>query len=357
MALAQELGPTHGVAALCDALDIAQATYFRVRAPQHGPRRQRRSPPRRLSDVERIAILEIMHEPRFIDLAPAEIHATLLQEGHFYASVRTMHRILAEHGELRERRNQLRRPNYTKPELLTTQPNQLWSWDITKLRGPAKWTYYYLYVILDVFSRYVVGWMVAHREVASLAEKLIEETCLRQQIEAGQLTIHADRGAAMTSKPVAFLMADLGVTKSHSRPYVSDDNPFSEAAFKTLKYQPAFPERFGCLEDARAHCIDYFRWYNDEHHHESLAYLTPADVHFDQIELRLRERQRALDKAYDAHPERFTRGRPTAKTPPREVWINRPTPNGDAHRADETMPAIAKQTSTIKNAEELAAVH
>ena len=338
MQFAQELGSTHGIAAVCDALDISQATYFRARAPMHGPRPKRRSPPRRLSDAERSKLMWIMHEPRFIDLAPAEIHATLLQEGHFFASVRTMHRILAEHNELRERRNQLKRPAYAKPELLTTQPNQLWSWDITKLRGPAKWTYYYLYVILDVFSRYVVGWMVAHREVASLAQKLIEQTCTRQGIKAGKLTIHADRGSAMTSKPVAFLMADLGVTKSHSRPYVSDDNPFSEAAFKTLKYQPAFPERFGSLEDARAYCTDYFRWYNEDHHHESLAYLTPADVHFDQVELRLRERQRALDRAYEAHPERFTRGRPTAKAPPREVWINSPTANVGACSGDGTIP-------------------
>ena len=199
-----------------------------------------------------------LHEPRFADLAPAEVYATLLDEGRYLCSERTMYRVLAENAEVRERRDQLRHPAYAAPELLATAPNQLWSWDITKLLGPAKWTYFYLYVILDVFSRYVVGWMVAHRETATLAERLIRETCERQGIEPGQLTIHADRGTSMTSKPVALLLADLGVTKTHSRPHVSNDNPFSEAQFKTLKYRPDFPERFGSIEHARSHCGDFF---------------------------------------------------------------------------------------------------
>ena len=249
-----EVAPKLGVSATCAAFGVARASYYRERAPMHGPKRRRPSPPRRLSPDERTAVLDVLHEPRFVDLAPAEVYATLLDEGRCLCSVRTMHRVLAENAEARERRNQLRHPSYAPPELLATTPNQLWSWDTTKLLGPAKWTYYYLYVIIDVFSRYVVGWMVAHRESAMLAHKLIAETCRRQGIAKGQLTLHADRGSSMTSKPVAFLLADMGVTKTHSRPHVSDDNPFSEANFKTLKYRPDFPDRFGEIEDARAHC-------------------------------------------------------------------------------------------------------
>ena len=225
-------------------------------------------------------MLEVLHEPRFADLAPSEVYATLLGEKRYLCSERTMYRVLAENAEVRERRNQLRHPAYTVPELLATRPNELWSWDITKLLGPAKWTYYYLYTILDVFSRYAVGWMVAYRESARLAERLIEETCRRQGILPGQLTIHADRGSSMTSKPVALLLADLGVTKTHSRPHVSNDNPFSEAQFKTLKYRPDFPERFGSIEHARVHCGDFFPWYNPKHHHAGLGYLTPYEVHY-----------------------------------------------------------------------------
>jgi putative transposase len=285
-------------------------------------------------------VLDVLHEPRFADLAPAEVFATLLEEGRYLCSVRTMHRILAENAEARERRDQLRRPSYAKPELLATGPNQLWSWDITKLLGPTKWTYYYLYVIVDVFSRYVVGWMVAHRESAALAEKLIEATCNRQGIFPGQLTLHADNGASMTSKPVAFLLSDLGVTKTHSRPYVSNDNPFSEAQFKTMKYRPDFPQRFGALEHARQHCTDFFIWYNDEHHHEGLGMFRPADVHHGLVEQRVAERQAALNAAFAAHPERFTRGRPFARHPPREVWINKPTvPPPSPKRAESAAPA------------------
>ena len=317
--------PLLGVLATCAAFGVALATYYRHRAPVHGPRPRRPSPPRRLGDAERHVVLDVLHEPRFVDLAPAEVFATLLEEARYLCSVRTMHRILAENAELRERRNQLRHPAYTKPELLATGPNQLWSWDITKLHGPAKWTYFYLYVIIDVFSRYVVGWMVAHRESAALAEKLIAETYAREGIEPGQLTLHADRGTSMTSKPVAFLLADLGVTKTHSRPHVSNDNPFSEAQYKTLKYRPDFPERFGEVEDARAHCIDFFDWSNHDHHHSALGMLTPADVHHGRVEQRVAERQRVYDKAFADHPERFPHGRPIAQRPPREVWINKPT--------------------------------
>lgn len=345
-----EVAPKLGVSATCAAFRVSRATYYRERAPMHGPKRRRPSPPRRLSTHERADVLDVLHEPRFIDLAPAEVYATLLDEGRHLCSVRTMHRVLAENTEARERRNQLRHPNYTPPELLATAPNQLWSWDITKLLGPAKWTYYYLYAIIDVFSRYVVGWMVAHRESAALAQKLIAETCRRQGIAKGQLTLHADRGSSMTSKPVAFLLADMGVTKTHSRPHVSDDNPFSEANFKTLKYRPDFPDRFGEIEDARAHCRDFFIWYNDDHHHVGLGMLTPADVHYGRAEQRVAERQRVLDVAFERHPERFPRGRPVAQLPPREVWINKPRQAPGAALAGEPPSDRARVASDVTGA-------
>ena len=235
-----------------------------------------------------------------------------------------MYRVLAENKEVRERRNQLRHPDHPVPELHATRPNDLWSWDITKLLGPSKWTYFYLYVVMDVYSRYVVGWMVAHRESATLAHKLIEASCERERIQPGQLTLHADRGSSMTSKQVAFLLADLGVTKTHSRPHVSNDNPFSEAGFKTLKYRPDFPQRFGSIEDARGFCGDFFRWYNDEHHHSGLELLTPADVHFGRASERLAARDRILASAFSAHPERFVNGTPSAGKLSHEVWINNP---------------------------------
>jgi putative transposase len=328
------------VAPLCDALNVARASYYRWKNPVHGPHRPRSSP-RALSADERQGVRDLLHSPRFVDRAPAEVVATLLDDGTYQCSERTMYRILASSGEVRERRNQLQRPTYTKPELLATRPGELWSWDITKLLGPAKWTYFYLYVILDVFSRYVVGWMVATCESAALAQELIRTTCARQRIERGKLTVHADRGSSMTSKPVALLLADLGVTKTHSRPHVSNDNPFSEAQFKTLKYRPGFPDRFGSLEHARGHCAGFFDWYNLEHRHSALAMLTPHDVHHGLADARTRERAAVLQAAYVAHPERFVRGRPTPQAPPREVWINRPTVLRDAAApsASATPPA------------------
>jgi putative transposase len=235
-----------------------------------------------------------------------------------------MYRILAAHHEVRERRNQLRHPRYAAPELLARAPNELWSWDITKLLGPAKWTYFYLYVMLDVFSRYVVGWMVNHRESAMLAARFIADTCGRQSIDPGQLTIHADRGSAMTSKPVALLLADLGVTKTHVRPHVSNDNPFSEAHFKTLKYRPAFPTRFGSIQDTREYCHGFFSWYNTNHHHAGLGLLTPADVHHGRAEQRIAARAAVLAAAHTAHSERFPAGQPHPAARPLEVWINPP---------------------------------
>ena len=315
-----------GVVAACGALGLPRATYYRACARKQSPVRPKRPTPRRaLSCDERQRVLDVLHEPRFVDLAPAEVFATLLDEGVYLCSVRTMHRVLAANAEARERRNQLRHPNYPVPQLLATRPNELWSWDITKLLGPTKWTYYYLYVVLDVFSRYVVGWMVAARESAALAERLIRETCERQRIAPGQLTVHADRGSSMQSKPVAFLLADLGVTKTHSRPHVSNDNPFSEAQFKTLKYRPDFPERFGCEQDARHSCADFFEWYNRDHHHSGLGLLTPFDVHYGLAETRIAERRRVLEAAFEAHPERFPRGVPKPALLPTEVWINNPT--------------------------------
>ena len=236
-----------------------------------------------------------------------------------------MYRILAENAEVRERRDQLRHPTYKKPELLATAANQVWSWDITKLLGPAKWTYFYLYVLLDIFSRYVVGWMIAHRESATLAKKLIEESCQRHGITPGQLSIHADRGPSMTSKAIAHLYADLGVTQSHSRPNVSNDNPFSEAQFKTLKYRPDFPERFGSAQHGRAHCGPFFDWYNREHRHGGIGLLTPHDVHYGLADQRVAARARVLAAAHAAHPERFPAGAPTPPPPPTAVWINPPT--------------------------------
>ncbi|MBL8911433.1 MAG: IS3 family transposase [Archangium sp.] len=319
------LGPEVGIVAACAALGLARATFYRQLNPVHGPAPKKASP-RALTADEKQAVLDVLHEPRFADLAPAEVYATLLDEGRYLCSERTMYRVLAENHEVRERRDQLRHPKYEAPQLLATKPNQLWSWDITKLLGPAKWTYFYLYVILDVFSRHVVGWMVADGESAALAERLIRETCERQGIAPGQLTIHADRGSSMTSKPVALLMADLGVTKTHSRPHVSDDNPFSEAQFKTLKYRPDFPERFGAIEDARSFCRDFFDWYSNEHHHVSLGLLTPADVHYGRADQRRADRARVLDLAHLVHPERFVHGRPTPPPAPTEVWINKPKP-------------------------------
>jgi len=279
---------------------------------------------RALSDAERTCVIDALRSERFVNDSPAQVYASLLDEGTYMASRRTMYRILAANGEVRERRNQLNRPNYAKPELLATRPNQLWSWDITKLRGPQKWTYYYLYVIIDVYSRYVVGWMIAHRESAALAEQLIADTCAKQEIARDMLTIHADNGSSMTSKLVVNLMADLGVVKSHSRPHVSNDNPYSESHFKTMKYRPDFPDRFGCIQDARAFCADFFDWYNIRHHHSGLGLHTPESVHYGRAAAIRELRTDVLTAAFSAHPERFVRVKPTPPCLPTAVWINPP---------------------------------
>jgi len=317
---------------LCEALGFPRASlYRRARKASSGLPSSRSVRPRAalaLSEPQRQEVLDLLHSERFQDLPPTQVYPLLLDEGRYLCSVRTMYRLLAQQNEVRERRPVASHPVYAKPELLATAPNQVWSWDITKLKGPVTWTYFYLYVILDIFSRYVVGWMVAPRESAALAKRLIEDTCRKQSIAQDQLTIHADRGSSMKSKLVAELLADLGVTKSHSRPSVSNDNPFSESQFKTLKYRPEFPDRFGCVQDARAFCAPFFGWYNTDHHHCGIGFYTPADVHYGRVVLLRARRQAALDAAYVRHPERFVRHRPQASCPPTSVWINPPKDQG-----------------------------
>jgi putative transposase len=277
-----------------------------------------------LSKNERERVVEVLSSDRFVDRSPAEVFATLLDEKTYLCSERTMYRVLAECQPVRERRNQLQHPQYAKPELMATAPNQVWSWDITKLLGAKKWTYYYLYVLLDIYSRYAVGWMVADRENSALAGRLIEETCTKQGVEPEVLTLHSDRGSPMTSKCTAQLLGDLGVTRSLSRPQVSDDNPFSEAQFKTLKYHPGFPRRFKDIHHATGHCRSFFPWYNTEHRHGGISMLTPHAVHHGLAHEVLAERKRTLETAWAAHPERFVQGTPKPIPLPKAVWINPP---------------------------------
>ena len=281
-------------------------------------------PARALAEDERKEVLDLLHSERFVDQAPAAVYHALLDEGVRLCSVRTMYRILDSQGEVRERRNQLTHPAYKKPELLATGPNQVWSWDITKLLGPAKWTYYYLYVILDIYSRYVVGWMLADRESTDLARLLVAESCEKQGIQPGQLTIHSDRGPAMQAKGLAQFLADMGITKTNSRPHVSNDNPFSESQFKTMKYRPQFPRRFGSQPEGRDFCRAFVDWYNREHYHSALAYLPPETVHYGRAGEVLASRQALLLEAYAAHPERFIGGPPRVPQLPEAVWINPP---------------------------------
>jgi putative transposase len=326
-ATVEELTPLIGTRPACRALGASPATVYRRRQPpQPRTRPPRPTPERALSEAERGRVLEVLHSERFVDVSPEETYATLLDEGTYLCSTRTMYRILAtHHGSVRERRDQLTHPSYAKPELLAQRPNELWSWDVSKLKGPAKWTYFYLYVILDVFSRYVVGWTLQYRETAQLAKALIEQSTEQQQITPKILTLHADRGAPQRAKPVAFLLADLGITKTHSRPYTSTDNPYSESNFKTLKYRPEFPERFNDIEHARAHCRQFFHWYNHQHRHSGIGLMTPAAVHHDQAPALHTARGRVLDAAYQRHPERFVRKPPTPPELPTAAWINKPT--------------------------------
>ena len=347
MEAATTLATVVGVQPACAALGVSRARFYRQLRPQRsvvtepggstesgdlGPA-QSRAHPRALDATERQTVLDTLHAPRFCDVSPAEAYATLLDEGTYLASERTMYRLLAAAGETQERRNQRVHAVYAKPELLATAPNQVWTWDITKLLGPAKWTYYYLYVVLDIFSRYVVGWMVAYREQAILAERLIADTAAKQQIAPEQLTLHADRGTSMTSKPVAFLLADLGITKTHSRPHVSNDNPYSESQFKTLNYRPDFPARFTSIEEARAFCQQFFPWYNTAHRHSGIGLLTPEAVHYGRAEALHTARRQVLATAYAAHPERFVNQAPEPPPLPTAAWINppKPTPPEEVH--------------------------
>jgi len=337
-----QLSKKVGVQAACAALRMPRSTYYRHVSPRPPSDRPRPRPPLALAPEERQAVLEVLHAPHYVDLSPRQIWATLLdEEQRHLCSVRTMYRILEAEGEARERRNQLRHPSYAKPELVATAPNQVWTWDVTKLRGPAKWTYFYLYVILDLYSRLVVGWMVARRETSTLAQRLVSETVQKQAIGRDQVTLHADRGPSQTAISLALKLADLGVGKSHSRPYTSNDNPFSESQFKTLKYHPRFPERFGSLEDARGFCSTFFIWYNTQHRHSSLALLTPADVHYGRGEELLAERAKALRAAFEAHPKRFKGRAPTPAELPSAVWINPPeeNPAEPVDRAEDPGPS------------------
>jgi putative transposase len=329
----EELTPVIGTTPACRALGASPATiYRRRRPPEPRPPKPRPTPVRALSQAERQQVLDVLHSERFVDVSPEEAWATLLDEGTYLCSPRTMYRILAaHHGGVPERRNQLTHPAYAKPELLAERPNELWSWDVSKLKGPAKWTWIYLYVILDVFSRYVVGWTVQYRENAQLATALIEQAAEQQQITPKVLTLHADRGAPQRAKPVAFLLADLGITKTHSRPYTSSDNPYSESNFKTLKYRPEFPARFNDIEHARGHCRQFFHWYNHEHRHSGIGLMTPAAVHHGHANQLHAARAVALDTAYQQHPERFVRKPPAPPELPTAAWINKSKEVATAH--------------------------
>ena len=332
-ATVEELTSIIGTRPACRALGASPATIYRRRRPSQ-PRsaRPRPTPARALSEPERLQVLEVLHSERFVDVSPEETWATLLDEGTYLCSTRTMYRILAaHHGGVRERRDQLTHPAYAKPELLAERPNELWSWDVSKLKGPAKWTWFYLYVILDVFSRYIVGWTVQYRENAQLAKALIEQAAEQQQITPKILTLHADRGAPQRAKPVAFLLADLGITKTHSRPYTSSDNPYSESNFKTLKYRPEFPARFDDIDHARAHCRAFVDWYNHAHRHSGIGLITPAAFHHGHATQLHAARVDVLDTAYQRHPERFVRKPPAPPELPTAAWINKPKEIAAAH--------------------------
>lgn len=329
---ANELAQTVPVSRTCDSLAVARSSYYRHQQQAEGREKaakkedeKEQQHPRALSEAEEKEVLTVLNSERFQDSSPYEVYGTLLdEEGQYLCSVRTMYRLLAKNEQNRPRGRQRAKGNYDKPELLATRPNEVWSWDITKLKGPQKWSYFYLYVMLDIFSRYVTGWLIAPRESAALGRELIATSCLQQGIGPNELTIHADRGGPMKAKVVAHLLADLGVNKSHSRPYTSDDNPFSEAQFKTLKYRPDFPERFGSIQDVRSWAQGFFHWYNYKHRHSSLALMTPAMVHSGRGEQVLAQRKVVLSSAYLAHPERFVRGQPVPGVLPEAVWINPP---------------------------------
>ena len=318
----------YGIGTACEALSVPRSWYYRQKGttkPEEKPSAKVRAKPKHaLSEEEKETVRQLLNSERFCDQSPREVYATLLDEGVYYCHWRTMYRILAEHDEVKERRQQRRHPQYQKPQLVATAPNQVWSWDITWLRGPKRLTFYYLYVILDIFSRFVVGWMIAEKESGELAKQLIETTYRRQEIDPIELTLHADRGTPMKSKPVTQLLADLQVNKTHSRPHTSNDNPFSESQFKTMKYQPDYPPQFESLFQARQWAETFFAWYNYQHHHTNLELLTPAVVHFGHTQAVQAQRQLTLDMAFMAHPKRFMAGSPIVSPLPNAVWINPP---------------------------------
>jgi putative transposase len=320
----ESLRETVGIKAACEAIGLPRATFYRKLKPLALQTKGPSSHPSSLSLQERQEVLDVLNQPEWMDQPPLAVYTSLLDQGIYLCSVRTMYRILQSTGEVKERRNQRSSTTYQKPELLATAPNQLWSWDITKLKGPRKWSYFYLYVIMDVFSRYAVGWMISLKESSQLAQGFISETLEKQSVPPHQLTLHADRGSSMTSKPVAFLLADLGVTKSHSRPYTSNDNPFSESQFKTLKYRPEFPDRFGSIEDARAHCQVFFHWYNTQHYHSGIEFLTPQSVHYGNHQAILDHRNQVRDQARQTFPGRFKGKKVVSFRLPSDVWINPP---------------------------------
>jgi putative transposase len=326
MSAVAELVPGLPVRRALAVFGASHATWYRRRRPRAEVRRRRGAPPLALAAPERQAILEVLNSPRFADATPYTAWARLLDEGMYLGSVRTFYRILATAGQVCERRNQLVHPPHAKPELVATAPNQVWSWDITRLRGSLKWQYFYLYVLIDIFSRYVVGWLVAQAENAGLAGALIEESCAKHGVARDTLTLHSDRGSPMRAKGTAELLVDLGVAASYSRPRVSNDNPFSEAQFKTLKYRPEFPERFEGLDHARAHLRAFFAWYNEEHRHSGIGFMTPAEVHFGHGAALHAQRAQVLKAAYAANPARFKHRVPTPPALPSMVGINLPKP-------------------------------
>jgi len=319
-----ELEPLVATKRACELVGKSRATHYRRTKPRPpGAPRPRGIPPNALSTGERQEVLDVLHRVEYVDLPPAQVWARELDEGVYYCSISSMYRLLRAEGESRDRRRQRSHPAKKKPQLLADKPNDVWSWDITKLPGPQRHDFYELYAIIDIFSRYVPGWLVTEAESGELAEALIADTIARNGAAPG--TVHADRGSSMTSKPVAQLLVDLGVARSHSRPHVSDDNPYSEANFKTLKYFPEFPERFGSIEDARAFCAFFFDYYNHQHRHAALGLHTPASVHFGTAPEIRAARAVVLNAAYATHPERFTRP-PQPPKLPTAAWINQPTP-------------------------------
>jgi putative transposase len=329
MTLLEEVSLSYGITTACQALAVPRSWYYRQKAAgglAQEKSESRSTPKHALSKAEKARMRRVLNSEQFVDQSPREVYATLLDEGVYLCHWRTMYRILTEHDEVRERRNQRQHPKHSKPQLVASGPNELWSWDITLLAGPARRLFYYLYVILDVFSRLVVGWLVDEGESSELAEMIIAAACNKQNIRRDQLTLHADRGSTMRAKTVAQLLADLGVTKTHARPYTPNDNPYSEAQFKTMKYRPNYPDRFDSLDHARNWARAFFTWYNQKHHHTGLGLMTPAVVHYGQTDEVRAQRQHVLDEAYAAHPERFVKGRPIAPKAPDQVWINPPQP-------------------------------